>query len=526
MIKKRRFKMGGSEVVLTGPDFKKGIPVNSLKSGEKILGHADGVAVLVIRKDEKFYAIGATCSHYSANLNDGILTERTLRCPWHHACFDIETGEAKKAPALNSLPIWETAVRDGKLFLLEKREPQARDFKPSSTPHFVIVGSGAAGHAASEMLRREGFTGAITVFSEDSELPYDRPNLSKDYLAGNAPEEWMSLRGEDFYQSKGIAFRLNSKVTALDAAQKQIVLSNGEKIHFDKCLLATGGTPVKPPISGIDQPHVHFLRSFLDCKSLIKNLKDVKKVVIIGAGFIGLESAAALKARGLEVTVVAPNPLPLSHVVGDEVGALLKSVHEKNGVQLRLGDSVDKIEKDCVVLKSGAREPADLVLVATGITPNIALATSAGIACENGILVNEFLETGKSDIFAAGDMARWPDPRSAKPIRVEHWVVAQRQGQTAARNMLGKKQKYQDVPFFWSQQFDVTINYVGHASSWTKTTVHGSLEGRNGAVAFHEGNQIKAVLTMGRDQQSLRIEKAFENSDQEKIKQILNEEGI
>lgn len=515
--------MGGSEQPLTGPDFKNGVSVQSLKSGEKLLGHADGAPVLLIREGDHFYAIGAKCTHYGANLDDGLLTDGSIRCPWHHACFNIKTGEANKAPALNPLPTWKTEVRDGKVFVGAKCDEVGPQPKGSAKDRFVIVGSGAAGHAAAERLRNLGFIGQITVISEDTDVPYDRPNLSKDYLAGTAPEEWMSLRGDDFYKDKKIQLRLKSKVTKLDPTKKQLTLSSGDAVEYDKCLIATGGVPVKPPIPGIELSHVHFLRSFADCRSLIADISGKKKIVVVGAGFIGLEAAAALKTRGLDVTVIAPNEFPLEHAVGREVGAFLKSVHEQNGIHFALQRSVEKIERTGVILNDKSIRPADVVLVAVGIRPSADWTSGTGIQADNGIPVNSYLETSVKDVFAAGDVARWPSPFSENPIRIEHWAVAQRQGQRAAENMLGLKREYKDVPFFWSQQFDVVINHIGYAEPGSAAKVHGSLLERNCAVVYSKNGKTGAILTMGRDLQNLKLEKAFESGDQKRIDQILNE---
>lgn len=516
--------MGHVEQTLKGPDLKKGIDTESLKSGEKILGHADGIPVLLIRSDKVFYAIGAKCSHYSADLGEGLLVDHEIRCPWHHACFDIKTGVALKAPAFNPIPTWHTEVKAGKVYVLEQRTPPTNfaDGKKVSE-HFVIVGSGAAGHMAAETLRRLNFAGQVTLLSSDRDIPYDRPNLSKDYLAGNAPEEWMPLRSSEFFSEQKINLRLEAKVKKIDPKAKSLTLENGESIGFDKCLIATGGTPLRPRIEGIGLPHVHFLRSFADCRALIENLKSAKKVAIVGAGFIGLEAAAALRARKLDVSIIAPGKFPLEHVVGSEAGEFLKSLHESNGVQFHLGKSVEKIEKGRVVLNDKTDIAADIVLVATGIALSADFAQGSGMEFKDGFLVNEYLETSAQGVFAAGDIARYPSAFSPDLIRTEHWVVAQRQGQIAAANMVGFKKKYSDVPFFWSQQFDVVLNYVGRASSTDSTRVYGKVADRNFAVAFLEGKKVKAVLTVGRDLQSLELEKALEKQDQNLLRSILEE---
>jgi NADPH-dependent 2,4-dienoyl-CoA reductase/sulfur reductase-like enzyme len=445
-----------------------------------------------------------------------------VRCPWHHACFDYKTGEARKAPALNPLPVWRTDVQNGIVYVREKKPAAAAHGAPFSDRRFVIVGSGAAGHAAAEMLRRKGFAGSLLVLSEDSALPYDRPNLSKDYLAGNAPEEWMPLRSAEFYQNEKIEIRLNSKVTELDAENKILRLASGDLVRFDKCLLATGGTPVRPAIEGLNLPHVHVLRSMADCQSILKDLAGAAKIVIAGAGFIGLEAAAAFRARGLDVTVVAPNQGPLAHVLGEEMSSFVRSVHESQGVTFKFERALVRIEKKSVRLSDGSSLEADLVLVATGITPNTALAEKADLNCGDGILVNRHLETSARDIYAAGDATLYPDVHTGKLQRVEHWVVAQRQGQVAALNMLGENHVYSEIPFFWSQQFDLSLSYVGVSKKWDRIEIFGNPKGRDGAVAYFENGRIAAVLTIGRDQLSLRLECAFERNDQAEIQRLLN----
>lgn len=517
--------MSGNNQTLSGPDLKKGLRVGSLKPGTKLLGHADGKPVLIVNDNGKIFAVGALCSHYSGDLSKGIIVHGSIRCPLHHACFDLETGNATKAPALSPIPAWDVEVSDGMIYVRNIKAVRSKAADYSGKEHFVIIGSGAAGQAAAEKLRQEQFNGSITILSEDTDLPYDRPNLSKDFLAGNAPDEWMTLRSEEFYKENKIKILLNTKVEALLPGQKKIVLSDGKAIRFNKCLIATGGSPFVPPIPGIDSANVYFLRSFENCKALIRGLTNVKKVAIVGAGFIGLESAAALKSRGLEVIVIAPTTAPLGHVLGLDTAAFLKSVHEKNGVQFMLGRSVEKIERGHIKLSDGNSISSDLVLIATGIKPNTEIAERASLKCKDGIVVNEYLETSEPGIFAAGDVAVFPKPQSKELARIEHWAVAQRQGQIAAINMLGGNQTYSDVPFFWSQQFDVTINFVGFSNKSAQTKVYGSFEQKNCAVTFSEGSNVTAVLTIGRDEQSLQVEKAMEDANQVKIQEILKGPG-
>src|SRR5262249_901942 len=260
----------------------------------------------------------------------------------------------------------------------------------------------------------------------------DRPNLSKDYLAGSAPEDWVPLRGDDWYAENNIKLSLKTEVRALDTKSKELLLGDGSKIQFDKLLLATGAEPVKLNIPGADQKHVHTLRSLNDCRAIIAQTKNAKRAVVIGASFIGLESAAALRAREIEVHVVAPEKLPLERVFGPQLGDFIRALHEEHGVKFHLEDGVNSIDGKRVTLKSGGTLDADLVVVGVGVRPRLTLAEMAGLAVDKGVSVNEFMETSTPGIYAAGDIARWPDPISGERIRVEHWVVAERQGQVAA----------------------------------------------------------------------------------------------
>ncbi len=515
--------MGESQQKPVGPDLSQGVSLDFLAEGQMFVGHVGEESVILIRRGQEVFAVGAHCSHYGAPLYDGLLENQALRCPWHHACFDCKTGEATKAPALNPIPTWKTEVRNGTVFVKEKREPQPEPRTKGESQRFVIVGSGAAGHAAAEMLRRKGFAGSLVVVSEDSDLPYDRPNLSKDYLAGNAPEEWIPLRSAEFFDEQKIEFKLKSKVERLDTNARTLKLSSGESISYDKCLLAMGGSPRKPAIQGIDQPHVHFLRSLEDCRRLIPKLGAANNIVIIGAGFIGLEAASALRARKLDVTVIAPNATPLDHVFGNEVGRIIESVHRENGVQFVLKSTVNQIHPSHVSTASGHEFKADLVLVATGIAPNTALAESAGVNCENGILVDSRLQTNRPGVFAAGDIARFPCFPSRRPARIEHWVVAQRQGQVAAMNMLGENREFNEIPYFWSQQFDLFLSYIGHSAGWNEIRYYGNLAKKEGAAAYIEGSDVTAVLTVGRDRQNLELEAAMEKNDQKRIREILTQ---
>ena len=360
------------------------------------------------------------------------------------------------------------------------------------------------------MLRREGYSGDVTMISADDAVPYDRPNLSKDFLAGTASEEWIPLRSMDFYREHQIELLLNTRVAAIDPQKKSAQLADGSNRKFDALLLATGAEPLKLKIPGADSPQVCYLRSLSDCRAIIGKAAKARRVVLVGASFIAMEVAASLIHRKLQVHVVAPEAVPMERVLGPQVGEYLRRLHEGNGVKFHLQQSVAAIDERKVTLKDGNVIDADLVVIGIGVKPLIDLAERAGIKTDQGVWVNEYLETSVPQIYAAGDIARWPDPLTWDNIRVEHWVVAERQGQTAARNMLGRRERFETAPFFWTTQYDFTLNYVGHAETWDKLDLDGSIEEHNCKLSFRRGGKTLAVATIGRDRESLESELAME----------------
>ncbi len=511
----------GISAELSGPDFSKGVSIELIAEGESLLGHVGDKAVLLSKIEDEFYAVGAHCTHYGGPLNEGLIVGDTVHCPWHHAVFSLRTGEALKAPALTPISCWSIEVRDDKVFVTGKRKALLEKREGTEKQQFIIIGGGAAGAAAAVMLRRKGFLGVIHLLSEDEALPYDRTNLSKDYLAGSAPDEWIPLWGQEFYRKHNIQIELNAKVMKIDSRRKHVFLADGRTLKFDKCLLVTGSTPVVPKIPGIGQDHVYVLRSLKDCRHIIDRTTWANTVAFIGSGFIGLEAAAALRERNLEVHVIAPEELPLIKVVGVHVASHLKKLHEEHGVHFHLGHGIKEVRPRSVVLDDGTSVQCDFVIVGAGVRPNTLLAEQAGCKVDKGVLVNEFLETSISGIFAAGDIARWPDPHSNKHIRVEHWEVAERQGQVAALNMLGDEVKFQEVPFFWTQHYDTSLGYVGNGEGFDRMEVFGDLDTNDFAVAFYDDERVAALLTVGRDRESLLIEDAIAHFDNKKVQEIL-----
>jgi apoptosis-inducing factor 3 len=497
-------------------DLTAGLPVSELEEGEIVTGRVDGEEAILMRRGKDYFAVGASCTHYHGALAKGLVVGDTIRCPLHHACFSLRTGEALYAPALDPIACWRVEVVLDKVFVREKFNPPTRTLRSTGAAQskvptsVVIVGGGAAALAAAEMLRRSGYSDPVTMVSADDVPPYDRPNLSKDFLAGTAPAEWMPLRSAQYYTDQRIELLLNQRVTAIDAARRVVTLDNGRQHSYGALLMATGADPIHLQIPQKAPARILYLRTMADSRAIIAAAESAKAAVVVGASFIGLEVAAALRTRGIDVHVVGLEQVPLERVMGRAVGTFLRAVHESHGVTFHLGQSVNQVDGKRVTLNDGTTLQADLVVLGVGVRPAIALAEQAGLKIDRGVYVDEFLETSAPGVFAAGDIARWPDPHSGDRIRVEHWVVAQRQGQAAARNMLGLRQPFAAVPFFWSQHYDVAINYVGHAESYDATTIEGTLESRDCAITYRRGERTLAVATISRDLQSLQAERAFE----------------
>jgi NADPH-dependent 2,4-dienoyl-CoA reductase/sulfur reductase-like enzyme/nitrite reductase/ring-hydroxylating ferredoxin subunit len=497
------------------PDFGAGISIKALPDGGMLLGRVGGEEVLLARAGDELFAVGAHCTHYRGPLADGLIVGDTVRCPWHHACFSLRSGEALRAPALDSIACWRVE-RQGELAFVREKLPDWQPSPVASTQAHnapscvVIVGGGGAGLAAADMLRREGYDGPVTMISADDSTPPDRPNLSKDYLAGHAQDDRIPLRPPEFYLEQKIELLLGSRVSSIDVNARQVVLEGGSRRGFGALLIATGADPVRLPIPGADTTHVHYLRWFADSRALVERARGSKHALVVGASFIGLEVSASLRALGIDVDVVAPEGVPLERVMGADVGRFIQTLHEAQGVVFHLGQTVARIDGRTATLSGGSTLDADFVVMGVGVRPATAIAEQAGLAMDRGIAVNEYLETSVPGIFAAGDVARWPDRRSGERIRVEHWVVAERQGQVAARNMLGRRERFDAVPFFWSQHYDVTINYVGHAEQWDAVRIDGSLESRDCSVTYSRGDRRLAVATISRDRESLQAELAIE----------------
>jgi NADPH-dependent 2,4-dienoyl-CoA reductase/sulfur reductase-like enzyme/nitrite reductase/ring-hydroxylating ferredoxin subunit len=495
------------------PDFTAGVPFSRVPDGGMLLGTVGDEEVVLTRRGEELFAVGAYCTHYHGPLAQGLVVGDTVRCPLHHACFSLRTGEALRAPAFEPIACWKVERIGANVFVREKREGAAAPrTAPLRAPRsVVIIGGGAAGFSAAECLRRNGYQGAVTMISADESPPYDRPNLSKDFLLGTAPPDWIPLRAPEFYVDHDITLMLASRVSAVDSARRFVRLDGGKQVEFDALLLCMGAEPVRLNIPGAVDSQVCYLRTFADSRVILAKAASARRVVVVGASFIGLEVAASLRTRNIEVHVVGPEKVPMTRVLGEPAGRFIQALHESHGVLFHLESSVSRMNGREVVVSDGTAIDADFVVVGAGVRPAVSLAEQSGLAVDRGVTVNEYLETSAPGVFAAGDIARWPDRYSGERIRVEHWVVAERQGQTAARNILGFGEKFDAVPFFWSQHYDLTLNYVGHAEQWDAAELDGSFESRDFSIAYKRGARLLAMATCARDGKSLTIESEMES---------------
>ena len=383
----------------------------------------------------------------------------------------------------------------------------------------VIVGGGAAGHACAEMLVRKSHRGRVTVVSDDADPPYDRTFCSKQYLMGKAERAECLLAKPGFYDDDGPVFFVRGKAESIDLDAHELVLADGKRLPFDALVIATGAEPERLDQPGFDRPEVHVLHTLADADAIVAAAESAQRAVVVGASFIGLEVAASLVKRKLEVAVIAPDEVPFAQVMGDAVGRMIRGVHEEQGVTFHLGREAESFDGKAVTLDDGTRVEADLVVLGVGVSPRTSLAGDAGLALAaddagGGIAVNERLETSVPGIYAVGDVASYPDARLGRRIRVEHWVHAQRQGQHVARLLMGEAADYTDIPFFWTAHYDTGLRYLGHSSGKAEQTVEGSIEGKDFVVHFGAGGKDEAVTTCNRDPAALAVDAEWTQSVQ------------
>lgn len=487
-----------------------------LRDGEMTEVSIDNTRILLARAGDRFHAVSATCPHYGAPLVEGVLCGTRIVCPWHHAVFNVINGDSEEPPALDALVSYAVRVENEQILVSvpeerqDRRTPAMAACDPVADPRqFIIIGAGAAGYAAAQTLREEGFRGDVVMITRENHAPYDRPNLSKDYLQGHAEPEWMPLRPDEFFNEHGIKLLLNREVARVDAHTKTITLKGGESIDYDALLVATGAAPVRLNIPGADLKNIFVLRSFNDAESIIESANRSRRAVVVGASFIAMEAAYSLCERGLKITVVAPSREPFETTLGAEVGAVFRRLHESRGVRFKLGSIVYRFEGshnvEAVTLDNGECIETDMVVVGAGVRPVTGFMEGVELDDAGGIVVDSRLRAADG-IYAAGDIASFKDPRTGERVRIEHWRTAQQQGRAAARNMLGRDVAFEGVPFFWTRQFDAGLLYVGHATSWDEIIYHGEVSSHNFLAFYLKRDRVVAVAGMGRDREMAAAE--------------------
>jgi apoptosis-inducing factor 3 len=483
--------------------------VGDLQDGDMKEIEVGGIKILLTRLNGEFFAIGGECAHYGGPLAEGVLCGEHVTCPWHQARFNVKTGDLVDPPALDAMTRFDTRVDGDNVAVIlpdqptgQRPPPMARHNPQKDRRTFVILGAGAAGNAAAQQLRQAGYEGRLVLISKEMDLPYDRPPLSKGFLGGQQDKESLTLRPAAFYHDAGIELLFEREVIKADVADKILTFTDEPPLAFDAFLLATGGKARKLATPGAELANVFTLRSLEDCTDIIAAAQNASEVVIIGASFIGMETAASLRHRGLSVKVAAPGAVPFERTLGQEIGKMMQDMHEEQGVAFRLGRKVVRLEGDgrvrAVVLDNGERLPADLVLAGLGVSPATEMLLGAPRNADGSVTVDAYLSFGDG-LYAAGDVARFPDWRTGELIRIEHWQLAELQGFAAARNMLGRREEFRGVPYFWTEHFETFLFYVGYAPAWDEIIWHGAPADRKFAAFYVKNNQTLGAAGMGCD---------------------------
>lgn len=475
---------------------------SDLREGALRLVRIGRRSVLLTLVDGEIHATGGKCPHYGAPLQEGVLLDHRLTCPWHTARFDVTSGTAISPPAFDDLARYAVKRANGLVYIRRVKQPGEEIEVRADKGSYVIAGGGAAGFAAAVTLRKEGFDGRVIIATSEIELPYDRPSLSKEFLSGEMEPGWVPLKDEQFYADMKIEIFSGHQVYSVDPERREVLFANSATLRYDKLLLATGGVPRTPDIPGVHLPSFFLLRSFEDARVIRSVLEAGRRAVIIGAGFIGLEVAAALRSQGLEVHVAAPEKLPMENLLGEAIGNRLLKLHRDQGVRFHLGVFPEEIRGDAdvesVLLSDETVLPADLVIAGIGVVPAVHFLDDAGVVEGGAVPVDGMLRTKTPHIYAAGDIAAVPDPVTGKRRRVEHWVEAQRQGQHAARAMLGFSGEYRETPFFWTRQHDSTLAYVGFSRKYDRVVYRGDVEGDSFLAGYYRGKRLEAAAGTGR----------------------------
>ena len=470
----------------------------------------EGTVILLLRDGDDVRAVAGTCPHAGAPLAEGVRHGDRIICPWHKAAFCAATGAVLDPPAVDALQRYDVRVEHGRV-LVKAADAVPKPEPPADPRCFVIAGAGAAGAVAAQTLRSEGFAGRIVMLDPANRIPYDRTVLSKYALSGKKGAEKSPLQTQAFYQEHGIE-RRTADIAAIDARARRLSCADGTVLDYDAALLATGSAPIRPSLPGAGLAHVYTLRSRADADAILQQAERSERAVVLGTSFIGMEVAASLRERGLAVTVVGKEDQPFQKQLGPEIGAALAGLHERHGVVFRLGCAIAAIEGDGQVtgvrLEGGETIPADLVVMGLGVQPATSYADGLDRNEDGGIAVDAHLRAAEG-LYAAGDIASFPDRGDGEAIRVEHWRVAQQHGRIAALNMLGRPTRYDAVPFFWTIQYMKRVDYVGHAAAWDGVVLHGDLGTPEFLAYYVKDGLVAAAAGMGRDRDTAALVELF-----------------
>lgn len=473
------------------------------------------VDVLLARVEGTYHALHGHCTHYGAPLAAGSLRGGKVICPWHHACYDLRNGEQCEPPGVDSLPHYDVEIRGEDVIVRvpsgsgDRRLPEMVDRDDDQDGRtFVILGGGAAGMHAAQSLRRYGFRGRVVMITREDSPPYDRPNCSKEYLSGRAPDEWMFFRSRGFYLEHGIELIEKRAVTEVDASKHSLTFEDGENMPFDAILLCTGGRPRMLKVPGADKRNIYTLRSLADSRTLREMADRVQNVVVVGASFIGMEVAASMRDHGCIVTVVAPESLPFEQRFGPDIGEMVCDIHREKGVRFHLGRTVDRFTGDeevrRVVLDDGEEIAADLVVVGVGVEPVTDYLRGVNLNEDGGVPVDDEFAVAEG-VYAAGDIASFPYWYNGESVRIEHWRTAAQHGRYAAARMAGVDEPYRQIPFFWTVHFGYSIRYLGHIKHWERIIFDGSPIRRKFLAFYVAQERVLAVAGLKRDTEMAAI---------------------
>jgi apoptosis-inducing factor 3 len=485
-------------------------PFSEWQEGTIRQTEVDGTPVLLVRDGNMVHAIAATCPHAGAPLAQGAYYAGRIICPWHKATFCVRTGALLEPPAVDGLQRFTVRIENDRIKLSDPEPPPERPAVADSR-RFIIIGGGGAGAMAAQTLREEGFTGRLVILDRENRVPYDRTLLSKYFLSGQQGGEKSPLQTQSFYHRHKIE-RLTAEVIQVDAVERRITCADGRVLRYDAALIATGGAPKRPSLPGADGPDVFLLRNRADADAILARAERSEHAVVLGASFIGMEVAASLRERGLDITVVAQQQAPFEKQLGARIGSVFTRLHEKQAVSFRFGQEAraieDEMDDKIVVLTSGERLKADFVIIGFGVQPVTDFLHGVDRNKDGSLTVDASLRV-TDGLFAAGDVARFPLRGDGPPIRVEHWRVAEQHGRMAALAMLGRAVRYEAVPVFWTIQYLKRLDYIGHAEDWDDIVVHGDLEKPEFLAYYVKDGRVTAAVGLDRDQDTAALVELF-----------------